>query len=134
MMLWETKASASGTYTTMKTPSSYSIEGTDLDSNSYRSINNGNLFRTIIGKKWLTVKMEFNYLTETELETIATVLNYNPMYVKLKSPLFGTTGTWEGEMYCSKYSAEMLQNKDNNKQTWQDLSFTLVQSKKVSGQ
>lgn len=134
MMLWETKASVSGTYTTMKTPSEYTVEGTDLDSNSYRSVTNGNLNRTILGKKWLTVKMSFNYLTESELESIATVLNYYPMYVRLKSPLFGTSGIWEGEMYCSKYSAEMLQNQTNNKQTWQNLSFTLVQSKKVSGQ
>ena len=134
MMLWETKATASGTYTTMKTPSGYTIEGNDLDSNSYRSVSTGNLNRTILGKKWLTVKMTFNYLTEAELETIATAINYYPMYVKLKSPLFGTSGIWEGEMYCSKYSVDMQQNQNNNKQTWSNLSFTLVQSKKVSGQ
>lgn len=134
MMLWETKASASGTYTTMKTPSNYELEGNDLDGNSYRSVVNGNLNRTIIGKKWLTVKMSFNYLTESQLETICTALNYYPMYVKLKSPVFGTTGIWEGQMYCSKFNVTMQQNKDNNAQTWNNLTFTLVQSKKVSNQ
>ena len=134
MMLWETKASASGTYTTMKTPSNYELEGNDLDGSSYRSVVNGNLNRTIIGKKWLTVKMSFNYLTESQLETICTALNYYPMYVKLKSPVFGTTGIWEGQMYCSKFNVTMQQNKDNNAQTWNNLTFTLVQSKKVSNQ
>ena len=134
MMLWQTKPSASGTYTTMKTPSSYEVEGNDLDGNSYRSVVNGNLNRTIIGKKWLTVKMTFNYLTEAQLETLCTEINQYPMYVKLKSPLFGTTGIWEGQMYCSKYNVSMQQNKDNNGQTWNNLTFTLVQSKKVSGQ
>ena len=134
MMLWETKASANGTYTTMKTPSSYELEGNDLDTNSYRSVVNGNLNRTIIGKKWLTVKMTFNYLTESELETITTALNYYPMYVKLKSPVFSTSGLWEGEMYCSKFNVSMQQNKENNNQTWHNLSFTLVQSKKGSSQ
>ena len=134
MMLWQTKPSASGTYTTMKTPSSYEVEGNDLDGNSYRSVVNGNLNRTIIGKKWLTVKMTFNYLTEAQLETLCTEINQYPMYVKLKSPLFGTTGIWEGQMYCSKYNVSMQQNKDNNTQTWHSLSFILVQSKKVNNQ
>ena len=133
MILWQTSSNGSN-YTTMKTPSSYSVKGNDLDSNSYRSVVNGNLIRTIVGKKWLQVKMSFNYLTESELETICTALNYYPMYVKLKSPLFGTSGTWTGEMYCSEFEVEMQQNADNNKQTWSSLSFTLVQSKKVSGQ
>ena len=78
--------------------------------------------------------MTFNYLTETELETLCTEINRYPMYVKLKSPIFGTNGIWEGEMYCSKFSVNMQQNKDNNQQTWNSLTFTLVQSKKVSGQ
>lgn len=134
MMLWQTKPSASGTYTTMKTPSSYELNADDLDGNSYRSVVTGNLNRTIIGKKWIQVKMTFNYLTETELETLCTEINRYPMYVKLKSPIFGTNGIWEGEMYCSKFSVNMQQNKDNNQQTWNSLTFTLVQSKKVSGQ
>lgn len=134
MMLWQTKPNASGTYATMKTPSNYELNGDDLDGNSYRSVVTGNLNRTIIGKKWIQVKMTFNYLTEAELETLCTEINRYPMYVKLKSPIFGTNGIWEGEMYCSKFSVNMQQNKDNNQQTWNTLTFTLVQSRKVSGQ
>ena len=52
MMLWQTKPSSSGTYATMKTPSSYELNADDLDGNSYRSVVTGNLNRTIIGKKW----------------------------------------------------------------------------------
>ena len=134
LLLWATKPSASGTYTTMKTPSGYKLHGEDLDTNSFRSVVNGSLNRTIIGKKWVSISMTFNYLTETQLETITTELNKWPMYVKLKSPVFGTTGIWEGQMYCNKFDVEMQQNKDNNQQTWHNLTFTLVQSKKVSGQ
>ena len=134
MMLWQTKPSASGTYATMKTPSSYELNADDLDGNSYRSVVNGNLNRTIIGKKWIQVKMTYNYLTEAELETLCTEINRYPMYVKLKSPVFSTNGIWEGQMYCSKFSVNMQQNKDNNGQTWNSLTFTLIQSKKVSGQ
>lgn len=134
MMLWQAKAAESGTYTTMKTPSEYDLSGEDLDTNSYRSVVNGNLNRTIIGKKWIQVNMTFNYLTEAELETICTMINNFPMYVKLKSPLFGTNGIWEGKMYCNKYKVSMQQNADNNQQTWNKLQITLVQSEKVSGQ
>ncbi len=133
-LLWATKPSASGTYTTMKTPSGYKLHGEDLDTNSYRSVVTGNINRTILGKKWVSVTLTFNYLTEAELETICAELNNDPMYVKLKSPVFGTAGIWEGEMYCNKYDVEMQQNKDNNKQTWHNLTFVLVQGKKVSGQ
>ena len=134
MLLWAAKASASGTYTTMKTPSNYELSGEDLDYNSYRSVVNGSLNRTIVGKKWISVQMTFNYLTEAELETICNVLNYWPIYVKLKSPLFGSSGIWEGQMYCNKYKVSMQQNADNNQQTWNKLQITLVQSKKVNGQ
>ena len=57
-MLWEAKASASAEYTTMKTPSSYKIDGEDLDKNSYRSVTTGNLLRPVIlGKKWQKIQL-----------------------------------------------------------------------------
>lgn len=134
MLLWAVKPSSSSTYTTMKTPSTYELNGEDLDYNSYRSVVNGALNRTIVGKKWISVNMTFNYLTEAELETICDVLNYWPMYVQLKSPLFGSNGIWTGQMYCNKYKVSMQQNANNNQQTWHNLQITLVQSRKVSGQ
>lgn len=133
-MLWEAKASSSGTYQTMKTPSSYKIDGEDLDKNSYRSITTGDLNRPVIlGKKWQKIQFGFNYLTEAEAETIITMINNYPLYVKLKSPVFGTSGVIELQGYVSKFSIEMERNKQTGA-TWGNLSFSFVQGKKVSGQ
>lgn len=131
-MLWQAKTSASGTYTDMKTPSSYKIDWEDLDSNSYRSVTTGNLNRSIVSKKWFKGQFSFNYLTETEVESILSMVNNYPLYVKIKSPLFGTSGVAEFEAYVSKVSVEMQQNGTNS--TWSSLSFNIVQSKKVAGQ
>ncbi len=132
-MLWEAKAKLSDNYTTMKTPSTYKISWEDLDSNSYRSIATGNLNRSIVGKKWLKASFTFNYLTEQEAETILSMINNYPLYIKIKSPLFGTNGLFECQAYVSQVSISMQQNKENGA-TWTDLSFNIVQSKKVTGQ
>lgn len=132
-MLWEAKAQASDNYTTMKTPSSFKIDWEDLDSNSYRSITTGNLNRKIVSKKWFKGSFTFNYLTEAEAEEIVKMVNNYPLYIKVKSPLFGVDGVLECQAYVSKISISMQQNKDTGA-TWRDLSFNIVQSKKVSGQ
>lgn len=133
MMLWEAKASSEASYTTMKTPSSYQLEWEDLDSNSYRSVITGNLNRSIVSKKWLKASFDFNYLTESEAETILSMINAYPLYARVKSPLFGTNGVLEAEFYVSKVSIEMQQNKSTGA-TWQHLSFNMIQSKKVGNQ
>ena len=132
-MLWEAKAQASDNYTTMKTPSAFKIDWEDLDSNSYRSITTGNLNRKIVSKKWFKGSFTFNYLTEAEAEEIVKMVNNYPLYIKVKSPLFGVDGVLECQAYVSKISISMQQNKDTGA-TWRDLSFNIVQSKKVSGQ
>ena len=133
-MLWEAKANASDTYTTMKTPSSYKIDGEDLDKNSYRSITTGDLLRPVIlGKKWQKIQFGFNYLTETEAETIIAMINNYPLYVRLKSPIFGTSGVIELQGYVSKFSIEMQKNETTGA-NWGNLSFSFVQGKKVSSQ
>lgn len=131
MALWQVQIN--GSYVDMKTPSSFKLDANDLDSNSYRSVSNGNLIRTILGKKWLSAEFSYNYLTQQELEQICSVLNLYPMKVKFKSPMFSTDGIWTGQVYCSKWSVNMQQNKDNGA-TWNQLTFTLVQSSKGSGQ
>lgn len=132
-MLWQAKAKASDQYTTMKTPSSFKIDWEDLDSNSYRSITTGNLNRKIVSKKWFKGSFTFNYLTETEVEEIVNMINSYPLYVKIKSPLFGSNGILECQAYVSKVSANMQQNLETGA-VWGSLSFNIVQSKKVSGQ
>lgn len=134
-MLWQAKTSASGSYTDMKTPSSYKIDYEDLDSNSYRSITNGNLIRSKLSSKWFKGSFSFNYITQSEAESILSMINAYPLYVKIKSPMFGTQGVVEFEAYVSKVSIEMLKNNtSNNNAEWVNLSFNIVQSKVVSGQ
>ncbi len=124
MAFWQAKVN--GTYTDMKTPSSYKVDWEDLDKDSYRSINTGNLIDTVISKSWSKISFQYNCLTEGEVNTLLSVLNQNPIYVKAKNPFFSSET--ELEMRCSKKSAEMLETGDYT------LSFNLVQKKKVSGQ
>ena len=133
-MLWQVKIN--GNYVDMKTPSSYKIDYEDLDSNSYRSITNGNLIRKRLTSKWFKGAFSFNYIEEEELETILSAINQNPLKVKIKSPMFGTSGVIEIECYVSKVSVEMLKNNPDqiNKPEWVNLSFNIIQSKAVSGQ
>ena len=132
-MLWQAKSKSTDEYTTMKTPSAYKIDWEDLDSNSYRSITTGNLNRKIVSKKWFKGSFTFNYLTEAEVEEIVKMINSYPLYIRAKSPLFGSNGILECEAYVSKVSVSMQQNKETGA-TWSELSFNIVQSKKVSGQ
>ena len=125
MLIWQVKIS--GTYNTMKSPSSYKIDWEDLDNNSYRSKNSGNLIDTVISKSWAKIQFNYNCLSEIEMQDILPKLSNNPIYVKAKNPVFGSEYV-EMEMRCSKKSAEMLETGDYT------LSFNLVQKKKVAGQ
>jgi hypothetical protein len=124
MLLWQAKVN--GTYKNMPTPSSYKIDWEDLDKDSYRSKNSGNLIDTVISKSWSKISFQYNCLTENEVNALLSVLLQNPIYVKAKNPFFSSET--ELEMRCSKKSAEMLETGDYT------LSFNLVQKKKVAGQ
>jgi hypothetical protein len=127
MLLWQTKTTSGGTYTTQKSPSSYKIDWEDLDKNSYRSKNSGNLIDTVISKSWAKIGFNYNCLSEAEIQALLPLLATNPLYVKAKNPVFGNEYV-EMEMRCSRKSAEMLETGDYT------LSFNLVQKKKVAGQ
>lgn len=134
-MLWQAKTTASGSYQDMKTPSSYKIDYEDLDSNSYRSVTNGNLIRSKLSSKWFKGSFSFNYITQSEAESILSMINAYPLYVRIKSPMFGSQGVVEFEAYVSKVSLEMLKNNPNNNGAeWVNLSFNIIQSKVVNGQ
>lgn len=133
-MLWQVK-NADGVYQDMITPSSYKIDYEDLDSNSYRSITNGNLIRKRLTSKWFKGNFSFNYITQDELENILPLINQYPLYVKIKSPMFGENGVIEIQAYVSKVSVEMLRNDTrNNDNQWVSLSFNIIQTKAVDGQ
>lgn len=127
MILWQMKTNKTGSYENMPTPSNYKIDWEDLDNDSYREINEGNLIDSVISKSWSKLYFTYNYLTESQIENLLPKLKQNPLYIKAKNPIFGTEYV-ELEMRCSKKSAEMLETGDYN------LSFNLVQKKKVSGQ
>lgn len=127
MLLWYTKTTKNGEYIQRKTPSSYKIDWEDLDANSYRSKATGNLFDTVVSKKWSKLSFSYKCLTEDEVNEVIGIINVNPIYVKAKNPLFNG-GYIEAEFRCSKASSEMLETGDYR------LSFNLVQKKKVSGQ
>lgn len=127
MLLWYTKNTKNGEYIQRKTPSSYKIDWEDLDANSYRSKATGNLFDTVVSKKWSKLSFSYKCLTEDDVNEIIGIINVNPIYVKAKNPLF-SGGYIEAEFRCSKASSEMLETGDYR------LSFNLVQKKKVSGQ
>ena len=131
MMLWQVKVN--GSYQTMKTPSSYDINWEDLDSNSYRSVVNGNLIRKRLSSKWFKASFNFSYLEQDELENILSVINQDPIYVKVKSPMFGNNGIVELVCYCSKVSVKMIRNEETGAK-WGSLSFNIIQQKKVAGQ
>lgn len=131
MMLWQVKVN--GSYQTMKTPSSYDINWEDLDSKSYRSVVNGNLIRKRLSSKWFKASFNYSYLEQDELENILSIINQDPIYVKVKSPMFGSNGIVELVCYCSKVSVKMIRNEETGAK-WGSLSFNIIQQKKVAGQ
>lgn len=134
-MLWQAKSSKSGAYVDMKTPSSYKIDYEDLDSKTYRNVVNGNMVRRRLSSKWFKGSFTFDYLEQNEADEILRMINSNPLYVRLKSPMFGSDGVVEFEAYVSKVSIEMLKNeKTNNRAQWVNLTFNIIQSKVVNGQ
>ena len=135
-MLWQAKVN--GSYVDMLTPSDYKIEWEDVDSKTYRSVVSANLVRSRLASKLYKGNMSFNYLTESEIETMMSIINQYPLYVKVKSPIFGTSGWLELEAYVSKASVEMIRNDPTSGSTannqWGKLSFNIIQAKVVSGQ
>jgi hypothetical protein len=124
---WQAKVS--GTYTDMKTPSSYRVDWEDLDKDSYRSINTGNLIDTVVSKSWTKASFDYNLLTMAELNTLLAVLDDNPIEVKIPNANFASSGTTAMSMRCSKKSVEMLEGQKGYR-----LSFNLVQKTKIEGQ
>ena len=127
MTLWEIKDTSNGTYYKMQTPSKFKVDWEDLDNNSYRSINSGNLMDKVVSKSWLKCGFEYNCLTKTERRYILERLNKNPIYVRIEDDAVSTSVV-ELQMRCSKKNSEMLETGDYT------LSFNLVQKVKVSGQ
>lgn len=128
MALLQYKLTKGGSYQDFPTPSTYKIEYNDLDNNSYRSINSGNLIDSVVSKKWSKIELTYNFKTEEEVESLLPITSANPLYIRGRNPAFGTEYV-EMQMRCSKQSIEMLEAQKG----WK-VSFNLVQKTKVSGQ
>lgn len=128
MTLWEVKDTPEGEYYKMPTPSKFKSDWEDLDKNSYRSINSGNLIDTVVSYAWLKCYFEYNCLTREERRYILQRLRKNPIYVRIEDDAISLDDKVELKMRCSKKSSEMLETGDYT------LSFNLVQKIKVSGQ
>ena len=125
MLLWYIKEN--GSYVLQKSPSKYAIDYEDLDNNTYRSINSGDLIDTVVSYSWSKIKLSYNYLTATEVKALLPKLQQNPLEIKAKNLIFGNDYV-EMKMRCSRKNIEMLEDGGYT------LSFNLVQKKKVTGQ
>ena len=128
MLIWQTYDGSK--YNDMKTPSSYKLDYEGLDKDSYRNVTQGNLIRNMISNNWTKISMDFKNLTASEVQTIMNAISGETFKIKASNPFFtgNNTATKEMEVYCNKKSLTMNEIKNY------DMSFNLVQTKKVSGQ
>ncbi len=88
-MIWQLKYDAN--YIDMPSPSSFKIDGEDLDLNSYRSVVNGNLIRNILGFKWHKLYFEFSFMYREEAVDLLNKVSYTyPLEIRIKSPFVST--------------------------------------------
>lgn len=129
-MIWQLKRSALANYETMLSPSALSIDGEDIDLDSYRSVVNGNTIRQILGFKWQKIKFEFTLKSETDAaEFISKFANVHPLYIKVVSPIMSTNGYAELVGYISKIHVDARVNKNGTGLAW-TVSFNFVESER----
>ena len=127
MNIWYIKENQNASYIKMKSPSTYSGDCEDLDSNTYRSVAPGDMFDNVISTRWSKMKFSYKCLTREEFYDITEKIKANPIYAKSMHPIYNN-GYIEAQFRCSKFSWEILETGDYN------LSFNLVQKKRISGQ
>lgn len=129
-MIWAIKTSPNGTYQTMRSPSAMSIDGEDLDLDSYRSVATGNIIRQILGFKWQ--KLGFTFVMRSE-EDVAAFLeplrDTNPLYVKVQSPIMSVNGFVELVGYVSKIHIDARRNRDGSGLAW-TVSFDFTEGER----
>lgn len=108
-MLWQVKVGNS--YVDMPEPSEYSIDGEDVDTDTYRSPIDHRIVRTNISYKWQKVQMAFWFKTEAEAYDMINKVNVYPLYCKFRTPIMSTASAnyWKELVgYVSRVSLEML--------------------------
>lgn len=127
-LIWYTSTDKTN-WTLMKSPSTYKINWEDLDSDSYRSVVNGNLVRNVVKRRWAKVALSWRVIQSSDVDTILSAINKAQVYFKVISPAFGTSGFLIFEGYVSKMECELLDG-----MIGYSLSFNIVQSKGESWQ
>ena len=129
-MIWQLKTSASGSYQTMLAPSELSIDGEDIDLDSYRSVVSGNLIRTILGYKWQKISFLFVLKSEADCASfIRPLVDNYPLYIKVISPIMSSNGYVELIGYVSKLHVDARKNKDGSGIAW-SVSFNFVEGER----
>lgn len=126
-ILWQSKITIGGTYQDMLPLTAFGVDEDDLDDDTYRSVVTGNLIDSIISQSWVKIRVGIDRLTADELKALLPRLRTNPLYVKLKVPVFENDWT-EYQVRIAKRSYDM--NQDGS---WK-ISFNMIQKTKVSGQ
>ena len=124
-MLWKCKQSASAQYTDMPEPSEYTIDGEDVDTDSYRSPINHQIVRTNISYKWQKFQMVFYFKTEQEAFDLISMVNVYPLYCMFRTPIMANPSNdfWKEFVgYVSKVNLEMY-----NMEKGYKVSFNFVE-------
>ena len=127
-MLWKCKQNASDSYTDMPEPSEYTIDGEDVDTDTYRSPINHQIVRTNISYKWQKISMVFYFKTEAEAFSLINMINVYPLYCQFRTPIMSTAANnyWKDLIgYISKVNLEMY-----NKEMGYKVSFNFVEGKR----
>lgn len=129
-MIWSLKTSASGNYQQMRSPTALSIDGEDLDLDSYRSVANGNLIRKILGFKWQKIGFEFVLKSEEDCAAfLRPILDNHPLYIKVVSPIMSKDGYAELVGCVSKVRIVARRASDGNGLAW-TVSFNFTESQR----
>ena len=118
-------------------PSTYSIDWEDLDLDSYRSVINGDLNRNVLKRRWAKIGLSWRYLSAADIQSILSRVNTDILWVKAKSPAFGTSNYIIFKAYVSKMHVEAIEGVTFNSEGSDDgyiLSFNIVQEKNAQWQ
>ena len=127
-LIWYTSQDGTN-FTLQKEPSTYSIDWEDLDLDSYRSVINGNLNRNVLNRRWAKIGVSWRYLEDAEIQTILAAVNTSTLYVKVKSPAFGTANYITFKAYVSKMHVEQIEGT-----TGYTVNFNIVQERSANWQ
>lgn len=106
----------------MPSPTTYKINFEDLDNDSYRSVTNGNLIRTVIKRRWAKVSLSWNVISGSKVNQVLSAVNQDNVTFKVISPAF-SNGYIEFKGYVSKMEVELLEG-----MIGYSISFNIVQS------